>query len=109
LEIIITEKSPFPALDGWGASAKNKGIPLLLDYLGCHYEEFHEEAMVGLTFGFFHHSMKRQIHAPTNSQVGLASLTELAGEEQMEGCFLAVPQTQHTIVVVVLEFVFFPS
>jgi hypothetical protein len=36
-----------------------------------------------------------------------ASLTKLAGEGQMEGRFLIVPRTHHTIVVAVLEFVFF--
>jgi hypothetical protein len=38
-----------------------------------------------------------------------ASLTKLAGEGQMEGHFLIVPRTHHTIVVAVLEFVFFSS
>jgi hypothetical protein len=66
LEISFPRKSPFPALEGWGASAENEVVPLLPDCPGCYYEEFHE-VMTGLSFGFFHHSMERQIQAPTNS------------------------------------------
>jgi hypothetical protein len=51
---------------------------------------------------------KMQIQAPTNFKVGSASLTELANKEQMKDRFLVVSQTQHTIIVVVLEFVYFP-
>jgi hypothetical protein len=51
---------------------------------------------------------KRQIQAPTNFKVGSTSLTELANKEQMKDRFLVVSQTQHTIIVVVLEFVYFP-
>jgi hypothetical protein len=55
-----------------------------------------------------HHGMERQIDAPTNFNMGSTSLAELVNEEQMKDRFLVVFQTQHTIVVV-LEFMYFPS
>jgi hypothetical protein len=100
LKISFPTESPFPILEGWGTSAKNKVIHLFPNCRGCYNEEFHEEAMTGLTFGFFHHSKERQVKSPTDSQVRLASLAKLTGEEQVEGYFLTVCRTQHTIVVV---------
>jgi hypothetical protein len=68
-----------------------------------------------LSFGFLygkanpHHGMERQIEVPTNFNVGPTSLAELVNEEQMKCRFLVVLQTHDTIVVVVLEFMSFPS
>jgi hypothetical protein len=61
LEISFLGKSPFTALEEWGASVENEVIPLLPDCSSCYYEEFHEKIMVGLFFGFLHHSMDKEI------------------------------------------------
>jgi hypothetical protein len=109
LEISFSRKGPFPALKGWGVSVENELIPLFPDCPGCYYEEFHKEVMTCLSFGFFHHSMERQIKTPANFQMRPTSLTKLARKEQVKGRFLIISWTQNIIVVVVLEFMFFSS
>jgi hypothetical protein len=43
-----------------------------------------------LATGFLHHTVKAKIKMPVNSQMSPAIPTEMAGEEEMEGCLLAM-------------------
>jgi hypothetical protein len=51
--------SPFPALEGCGASVGNEVIPLLLDSPYCYYKEFHKEVRLVYLLAS---CMEKQIH-----------------------------------------------
>jgi hypothetical protein len=59
LENCFLEEATFPIMEKGQASVENEVIPLLPYLPGRDNEEFHEEIMMHLRFGFLHHYMER--------------------------------------------------
>jgi hypothetical protein len=104
LEISFPRKGPFPALKGWGVSVENELIPLLPDCPGCYYEEFHKEVMTCLSFGFFHHSMERQIKTPAKTNISNKIGKKRTSERSIPHNFL---DTTHNCSCCLRVYVFF--
>jgi hypothetical protein len=56
-----------------------------------------------------HHLKETQREVPVNSKMLLARLTERVAEKQMKSRFFSIVVAEHTVIIVSLEFLLFPS
>jgi hypothetical protein len=58
LEGCFFSEFSFPTLDGWLFTFKYEIVPLLPNLPCCYDEVFHEERVLGLSFGLIHHGIE---------------------------------------------------
>jgi hypothetical protein len=103
----LFNEAPLPSMEGGPTHIEDCIVSLLLDKPGAKHEDLHEEFWVEVVFGLHHHHMEGKDEVPINTKMVPALGTERTFEEQVKSSFLYIHSANGTVVVIVMNLVFF--